>query len=89
MKRLDVKRIIRVSAFASGLAVIAVLPTFAQSNANGRTDTNTTTRTVERDDDTDYGWLGLLGLAGLAGLILKKRQVEVHQNRDTNTNRTV
>lgn len=26
-----------------------------------------------RDDDTDYGWIGLLGLAGLAGLLGRKR----------------
>lgn len=89
MKRLDVKRIIRVSAFALGLAVITVLPTSAQQNANNSANRTDTTRVVERDNDTDYGWIGLLGLAGLAGLIPKKRQVEVHQNRDTNTNRTV
>ena len=29
-------------------------------------------RTVERDNDTDWGWLGLLGLLGLAGLMPKK-----------------
>ncbi len=28
-----------------------------------------------------------IGLLGLAGLIPKKRQVEVHQARDTNTHR--
>ncbi len=85
MKLLDIKRNIRVSAFVLGFAVITVLPTSAQTNAtnNNRTDT---TRVVERDNDFDWGWLGLLGLAGL---MPKKRQVEVHQNRDTNTNRTV
>jgi hypothetical protein len=89
MKLLDIKRIIRVSAFVLGLAVITVLPTSAQTNATNNNNRTDTTRVVERDNDTDWGWLGLLGLAGLAGLMPKKRQVEVHQNRDTNTNRTV
>jgi MYXO-CTERM domain-containing protein len=40
--------------------------------------------TVERDDDFDWGWLGLLGLAGLAGLLPKKRTVEIHSNQTTN-----
>jgi len=89
MKGLDVKRIIRVSAFVLGLAVITVLPTSAQTNANSnvtRTDTN---RVVERDNDFDWGWLGLLGLLGLTGLIPKKRAVEVREHQDTTTNRPV
>lgn len=88
MKFLEIKRTLRVSAFVLGLAVITVMPTSAQTNStnNNRTDT---TRVVERDNDTDWGWLGLLGLLGLAGLMPKKRTVEVHQNRDANTNRTV
>ena len=91
MKFLEVKRIIRVSAFVLGLAVITVLPTSAQTNANGsanRIDRADTPRVVERDNDTDWGWLGLLGLLGLAGLIPKKRTVEVQEFRDTGTNRT-
>ena len=87
MKVLDVKRIIRVTALVSGLAFITVLPTFAQSNANSNANRTDTTRVVERDNDTDWGWLGLLGLLGLAGLIPKKRTVEVQEFRDTNANR--
>ncbi len=88
MKFLDVRRFIRVSAFVLSLTVITVLPTFAQPNTNSSNTTRTdTTRTVERDNDTDWGWLGLLGLLGLAGLIPKKRTVEVQQHRDTGTNR--
>lgn len=89
MKILDIKRTISVSAFVLGLAVITVLPTSAQTNANNNNNNNRTdtTRVVERDDDTDWGWLGLLGLVGLAGLMPKKRTVEVQQYRDTGTNR--
>jgi MYXO-CTERM domain-containing protein len=64
---------------------------YAQSNAtNGNTrndrdnDRPTQTRTVERDDGFDWGWLGLLGLLGLAGLIPKRRKVEVQEFHDAN-----
>ena len=90
MKFLDVRRIIRISAFVLGLALITVMPASAQTNANtnvNRIDRTDTTRVVERDD-TDWGWLGLLGLLGLAGLIPKKRTVEVQEFRDTGANRT-
>jgi MYXO-CTERM domain-containing protein len=39
-----------------------------------------TTYEDTRDDDTDWGWIGLLGLAGLLGL---RRREPVH--RDTRT----
>ncbi|MDQ3259051.1 MAG: WGxxGxxG-CTERM domain-containing protein [Acidobacteriota bacterium] len=60
----------------------------AQTNTNGNYSAGTTqtTRTVERDDNTDWGWLGLLGLAGLAGLLKKPKQVVVDRTTDT-TNR--
>ena len=35
------------------------------------------TTPVERDDDFDWGWLGLLGLIGLAGLMRRDRTPEV------------
>ncbi len=84
MKFTDVRKIIRVGAFALGLAVITVLPTSAQQGANSNTNRTDTTRTVERE--SSFPW-GLLGLLGLAGLIPKKRRVEVHQARDTDTHR--
>ncbi len=87
MKFLDVRKTIRVSAFVLGLAVITVLPASAQTNATNNNNRTDTTRVVERDNDTDWGWIGLLGLLGLAGLIPKKRTVEVQQHRDTGTNR--
>ncbi len=38
----------------------------------------------DRDQDHDYGWIGLLGLAGLGGLVRKK-----HDDRhDTTGGRT-
>ena len=36
----------------------------------------------ERDNDHDWGWLGLLGLGGLLGLMPRKRVPVVHESRD-------
>jgi MYXO-CTERM domain-containing protein len=74
--------VVRAAALAA--ALLAFAPSgFAQSNANGGgdRDRNTTARN-DRDDDTNWGWLGLLGLAGLAGLIPKKRPAVVVHDRD-------
>jgi len=89
MKYKDLQKMIRNSVFVLGLAVVAVFPVAAQpGNANSTNRVETTTRTVERDNDTDWGWLGLLGLAGLAGLMPKKRHVEVRDNRTDQTGQT-
>ncbi len=88
----------KVFAFAVFLTAATVLNAPAQANSGNNNSGNdntraATTRTVERtttvrEDDTDWGWLGLLGLAGLAGLIPKKRAVEVHDNRTVREDRT-
>jgi hypothetical protein len=40
---------------------------------------STVTPVGDRDDDFDWGWIGLLGLAGLAPLFMRKdRQGNVH-----------
>ncbi len=90
MKYEDLQKIARNCVLVVGLAVVTVLPAAAQSsNANVRNDRNdNTTRVVERDNDFDWGWLGLLGLLGLSGLLPKKRQVEVQQFRDNRTDQT-
>lgn len=91
MEYKSLQKLTRNGALALGLAVAAVLPVAAQqsNNANNsNTRVENTTRVVERDNDTDWGWLGLLGLLGLAGLLPKKRQVEVQQFRDVRTDQT-
>jgi MYXO-CTERM domain-containing protein len=86
MKHMELQKITRNGVFILGLALVTVFPVAAQpSNANNTNRVETTTRTVERDNDTDWGWLGLLGLAGLAGLLPKKRHVEVRDNRTDQT----
>jgi|GEM_PF-1296245 len=91
MKILDVVKFMRACALILILVMMTAWATFAQ-NANGNAtnradrgnDRTETTRVVERDNDFDWGWLGLLGLLGLAGLIPKKRKVEVQEFRDVN-----
>ena len=46
-------------------------------NDNARTTQNTD----DDDDDQDWGWIGLIGLAGLLGL--RRRDRDVHHDRDT------
>ena len=86
MRYKNLQKITRNGVFVLGLAIVTVLPVAAQpGNANNTNRVETTTRTVERENDTDWGWLGLLGLLGLAGLLPKKRHVEVHDNRTDQT----
>ena len=76
--------------FTSGLAMLSLTMTAsAQTTSNSNsasTNAVQTTRVVERDNGTDWGWLGLLGLVGLAGLLKKPKQVMVDRTSDT-TNR--
>lgn len=89
---LKVARFVRYSIIVLILVVMTAALIYAQPNANGNAngrvdrgaDNRTETRVVERDNDFDWGWLGLLGLLGLAGLIPKSRKVEVQEFRDTN-----
>jgi hypothetical protein len=85
MKHFNIVKFARVGVLVLCLGFLAAVSVFAQgSNTNGTNANRTETRTVERDNDFDWGWLGLLGLAGLAGLLPKKRTVEVHSNQTTN-----
>ncbi|MGZ9031286.1 MAG: WGxxGxxG family protein [Burkholderiaceae bacterium] len=60
------------------LAMVAAcaLPVAAQTTQPGSTTgaagSRTSTMTTDRDNDNNWGWIGLLGLAGLAGLMRKK-----------------
>ncbi len=69
-----------------GLMLLVTVPAFAQNNDNttrpaDNRDDDRRVATRERDEDPDWGWLGLLGLAGLLGLMPRKKH-EVHV-RDT------
>ncbi len=85
--KLDTMRKLRAWVFTLGLAMLSLTMTAsAQTNSNFNSANTTTaqpTRVVERDNDMDWGWLGLLGLAGLAGLLKKPQQVMVDRTSDT------
>ena len=38
-----------------------------------------------RDDDRDWGWLGLLGLIGLAGLLRRREEAGRYRAADSST----
>lgn len=87
--RLNVRSVL----FASTLALVAVIPTTAQTpSSSAPVDTSagqTVARTDGRNDGTDWGWLGLLGLTGLFGLIPKRRREEAnYQATDTGSRAT-
>jgi MYXO-CTERM domain-containing protein len=86
-------RFLRVGLLSLTLCAFAGTAT-AQNNDNNngnanraaetRDDDRREVRTADRrDDDTDWGWLGLLGLAGLLGLMpRKKKEVHVRETDD-------
>lgn len=85
MEHFNILKFARIGALVLCLTVLTAGYASAQSgNTNGTATNRTETRTVERDNGFDWGWLGLLGLLGLAGLIPKKRTVEVHEHQTTN-----
>lgn len=73
----------RKSIIASTLVLVGVIASpallYAQTNpTSGMTDTTTVT---DRNDDFNWGWLGLLGLAGLLGLKRQDREKMHDQGR--------
>ncbi len=88
MKLYSTRTVVRAGIFTLSLAVLpSTMTADAQTNSNLNSTTMNSnaqaTRVVERDDDTDFGWVGLLGLAGLAGLLKKPKQVVVDRTPDT------
>ena len=82
MKRSVLSKIMMVGVLALSLAVVSVS---AQTGTDaGRTTNGTTAGQTTRDDDRDWGWIGLLGLAGLAGLM---RRRETHDRVSDTTSR--
>lgn len=88
---------VRASALGFTLLAFAATPASAQSNNNnGPAGVNNNTVTAnreerrddrreyrgERDNDRDWGWVGLLGLGGLLGLMPRKRVPVVHETRE-------
>ncbi len=82
----------RKHALAALMIALAISPIAASAQDSGTTPPSSTMSspsagggmggTVEEDNDTDYGWIGLLGLLGLAGLMRRNR----HDDHTTRTN---
>ena len=66
------------------LALALVICPFAISNfaQNANTPVSGTPVQTARDDDRDWGWLGLIGLLGLAGLLRRRDTPERDRNLD-------
>jgi hypothetical protein len=92
MNRCDVPKMLAAGALClclSGLAAPAAAQNSNSADGGGvtreatRDDRRDTRLADDREEDRDWGWLGLLGLAGLLGLMPRKR-VPVVVNRDQN-----
>jgi hypothetical protein len=86
MKSAALTKIIGAGVVAFSLTA---LPVSAQTTTTPDTGTTTTQpgatiTEVDRDNGTDWGWLGLLGLAGLFGLTGRKK-TETTAYRDPNS----
>jgi len=88
MKISNLTKFVGAGVLAASVAVVPFnLPASAQSNTTGDSTTTTTAPrqgvdNTTRDNDFDWGWLGLLGLAGLAGLAGRKRPDEARYRTD-------
>jgi hypothetical protein len=85
----NLSRFLRIGVLLSMLTFVSAAPIVAQSNGNGSGSRTAERDRDNRDDKTDWGWIGLLGLLGLAGLIPKKRHVDLrdHDRDNDRTNR--
>ncbi len=79
---MKLKKLYLVSA---ACALVVLSPLVAGAQISPAPTVRDITTTVDRDDDHDYGWIGLLGLIGLAGLMGKKKD---DRRYETTTGRT-
>lgn len=81
------KKIVGAGILALSLAVVpATLPAAAQNNSNAPA-LDTTPFQETKDDNNNWGWLGLVGLIGLANLFRKPKSQTVYREPDA-TSRT-
>ncbi|MCL1471762.1 WGxxGxxG family protein [Argonema antarcticum] len=86
MKRSKLSKIAGASVLALSLTILpSTLPAAAQNNPNidrsGPT-VDTTPFQETKDDNNNWGWLGLIGLIGLANLFRKEPERVVNHDRD-------
>jgi MYXO-CTERM domain-containing protein len=82
MRDSDFRRIFVRAAIAATIAFTgAAIPRVAAAQTPADTAARSTMPGDVRDNDTDWGWLGLLGLAGLLGLRRRDRTEHVEAPR--------
>ena len=87
MKRSDLSKVVGAGVLSLSLAIVPLsLPAFAQNNAESNAPTLDTTPFQEtKDDNNNWGWLGLLGLIGLANLFRKPKETTVYSDPNAPT----
>jgi hypothetical protein len=83
MKDFNLSKIVGASVLAASIAILPLsLPVSAQTNTQPNTTTedktsptfDTTPFQETRNDNNNWGWLGLIGLIGLANLFRKPKE---------------
>ncbi|MFB2917839.1 MULTISPECIES: WGxxGxxG family protein [Aerosakkonema] len=86
MKPSNLSKLVGASVIALSLTILpSTLPAAAQNNTNVDRSGPVIDRTPfqeTRDDNNNWGWLGLLGLIGLANLFRKEPERTVSRDRD-------
>jgi len=94
MKNSNLSKIAGASLLALSLSLLpSQLPASAQNNNTTTTDNNkptldTTPFQETKNDNNNWGWLGLLGLIGLANLFRKDEHHEHRHETDSVTGTT-
>lgn len=92
MKVSDLSKVVGASVLAASIAILPLsLPASAQTNTQPSTTTedktsptfDTTPFQETKNDNNNWGWLGLLGLIGLANLFRKPKEPVRYTETDT------
>ncbi len=90
MKSSNLSKIAGASVLALSLTILpSTLPASAQTNPNRNPNVDRSGPTVDttpfqetKDDNNNWGWLGLIGLIGLANLFRKEPERVVNRDRE-------
>jgi hypothetical protein len=75
-----------VATLAAALTVGSASVALPQAGSGSNVQRSESARAADRNDNFDWGWLGLLGLGGLAGLMGRdRRRAGVHDYSTTST----